>query len=156
MSKVSIKYSEKKWASTLCLPAGIVLIRYLRTPWTFTWSNSHLTSTDIFGWFPGPVRLIQKPACSACFFSRNSVFFSQQFSQNSIFQVVSAKFQQAEQGYGTLTCVLMKESTNFLSLENSNNALRCKSTSRIKKFKFRMTSYTINNMIQPLLLFQHI
>jgi hypothetical protein len=27
----------------------------------------------------------------------------------------------------------MKESANFLSLENSKDALRCKSTSRIKK-----------------------
>jgi len=31
------------------------------------------------------------------FFSRNSVFLSQQFSQNSVFQPVSAKIQQAEQ-----------------------------------------------------------
>ena len=40
-----------------------------------------------------PVRLTQKLACSASFFSRNSVFLSQQFSQNSVFQPVSAKIQ---------------------------------------------------------------
>ena len=43
----------------------------------------------------GPVR---RTPYSAYFFSRNSVFLLQQFSQNSIFQSVSAKFQQTEQG----------------------------------------------------------
>ena len=40
--------------------------------------------------------LVLKMACSASFFSRNSVFLSQQFSRNSIFQLVSAKFQTRE------------------------------------------------------------
>ena len=39
----------------------------------------------------GPVRLTPYSACSASFFSRNSVFLSQQFSQNSVFQPVSSK-----------------------------------------------------------------
>jgi len=38
-------------------------------------------------------------ACSASFFSRNSVFLSQQFGRNSFFQSVSAKFQTSEQGH---------------------------------------------------------
>jgi len=41
----------------------------------------------------GPVRLTLKLACSASFFNRNSIFFSQHFSQNSVFQLISAKFQ---------------------------------------------------------------
>ena len=32
------------------------------------------------------------------FFSRNNIFLSQQFSQNNVFQLVSAKIQQAERG----------------------------------------------------------
>ena len=36
--------------------------------------------------FTSPVRLIPYPACSASFFSRNSIFLSQHFSQNSVFQ----------------------------------------------------------------------
>ena len=47
----------------------------------------------------GPVRLTQKPTCSACFFSRNIVFLSQQFSQKQCFQPVSAKIQQSERGH---------------------------------------------------------
>ena len=38
----------------------------------------------------GPVQLTLKPTCSASFFSRNNVFLSQQFSQNSVFSQVSA------------------------------------------------------------------
>ena len=34
---------------------------------------------------------------SASFFSRNSIFLSQQFSQNNVFQPVSTKFQTSEQ-----------------------------------------------------------
>ena len=34
---------------------------------------------------PDPVRLTSYSACSASFFSRNSIFLSQQFSRNSIF-----------------------------------------------------------------------
>ena len=44
-------------------------------------------------------------ACSASFFSKNSVFFSQQFSRNSIFQPVLAKFQTSERGLGALLLV---------------------------------------------------
>ena len=48
----------------------------------------------------GLVRVTLNPACSASFFSQNSVFLSQHFSQNSVFQPsfskpFSAKFQQA-------------------------------------------------------------
>jgi len=41
-------------------------------------------------------QLTPYPACSASFFSRNSVFLSQHFSKNSVFQPISAKIQQAE------------------------------------------------------------
>ena len=43
-----------------------------------------------------PVRLTPYSTCSACFFSRNSVFLSQQFSHNSVFQPVLVKFQTSE------------------------------------------------------------
>jgi len=46
----------------------------------------------------GSVWLIPYSACSASFFSQNSIFLSQHFSQNSVFQPISAKIQQAEQG----------------------------------------------------------
>ena len=42
------------------------------------------------------VRLIPYSVCSVSFFSRNSVFFSQQFSQNSVFQSVLVKIQPGE------------------------------------------------------------
>ena len=45
--------------------------------------------------FWGPVRLT---LYSAYFSSRNGVFLSQQFSQNSVFQPVLAKFQTSERG----------------------------------------------------------
>ena len=45
-----------------------------------------------------PRSLVLKMACSASFFSRNSVFLSQQFSRNSVFQPVSAKVQTSERG----------------------------------------------------------
>ena len=40
-----------------------------------------------------PRSIVLKMACSASFFSRNGIFLSQQFSRNSVFQPVSAKFQ---------------------------------------------------------------
>ena len=43
--------------------------------------------------------LVLNLACSACFFSRNSVFLSQQFSRNSVFQSVSAKVQSSERSH---------------------------------------------------------
>ena len=46
--------------------------------------------------------LTQKPAYSACFFSRNSIFLSQQINQNSVFQ---PSFSQPEQ-YFSLTTIL--------------------------------------------------
>ena len=47
----------------------------------------------------GPVRLTPCPSvCSDCFFNQNRIFFSQPFSQNSIFQPVSAKIQQVKRG----------------------------------------------------------
>ena len=46
----------------------------------------------------GPVRLTPYSTCSASFFNRNSVFLSQQFSKNIIFQPVSAKILPAERG----------------------------------------------------------
>jgi len=48
--------------------------------------------------FWGPVRLTLYSTYSVSFFSRNSVFLSQQFSQNSVFQPVLAKFQTSERG----------------------------------------------------------
>jgi len=45
------------------------------------------------------VRLIPYSICSASFFSRNSIFLSQQFNQNSVFQPVSAKILSAERGH---------------------------------------------------------
>jgi len=45
-----------------------------------------------------PRSLVLNLACSAYFFSRNSVFLSQQFSRNSVFQPVSAKVQTSERG----------------------------------------------------------
>ena len=64
------------------------------------YSDQSETSIDLAAAaYLGPVRFTLKPACLASFFSRNSVFLSQQFSQNSIFQSVSAKFQQTEQGH---------------------------------------------------------
>ena len=47
----------------------------------------------------GSVRFTPYSVYSAYFFSRNSIFLSQQFSQNSILQPVSAKIQQAEWGH---------------------------------------------------------
>ena len=47
---------------------------------------------------PPHIRLTQKPVCLACFFSRNSIFLSQQFSLNSVFQPVSAKILPVERG----------------------------------------------------------
>ena len=47
----------------------------------------------------GPVRLTPYPACSSSFFTRNGVFLSQHFSQNNVFQPISAKIQQAERGW---------------------------------------------------------
>ena len=43
--------------------------------------------------------LVWSLACSAPFFSRNSVFLSQHFSQNSVFQPLSAKLQTSERGH---------------------------------------------------------
>ena len=43
-----------------------------------------------------PRSLVLNLACSACFFSWNNIFLSQQFSRNSIFQSVSTKFQTSE------------------------------------------------------------
>ena len=45
-----------------------------------------------------PRSLVLKMACSVSFFSRNSVFLSQQFSRNRVFLPVSAKFQTSERG----------------------------------------------------------
>jgi len=47
----------------------------------------------------GPVRLTLYLVCSASFFNRNSVFLLQQFSRNSVFQLVSAKFHTSEWGH---------------------------------------------------------
>jgi len=47
----------------------------------------------------GLVRLTPYSICLASFFSRNSVFLSQQFSRNNIFQPVSVKFQISERGH---------------------------------------------------------
>ena len=41
-----------------------------------------------------PVRLTLKPAYSASFFSRNSIFLSQQFSQNSVFSQFQPSFSK--------------------------------------------------------------
>ena len=49
-------------------------------------------------WPLWPRSLVLNLACSAYFFSRNSVFLSQQFSRNSVFQPVSAKVQTSECG----------------------------------------------------------
>jgi len=38
----------------------------------------------------GPIRLTPYSAYSTCFFSYNSIFLSQQFSQNSVFQSVTS------------------------------------------------------------------
>ena len=46
----------------------------------------------------GHVRFSYNPSFSVCFFSRNSVFLSQQFSWNRVFQPVSAKVQTSERG----------------------------------------------------------
>jgi len=64
----------------------------------------------------GPVRLTLYPVCSASFFSRNSVSLSQHFNQNSVFQPLSAKFQQAERD---LYEVILHR--NFESLFRLNN-----------------------------------
>ena len=40
------------------------------------------------------------------FFNRNSVFLSQQFSRNSVFQSISAKILPAEQGLALRTCIV--------------------------------------------------
>ena len=49
-----------------------------------------VTYCFLIGWIPiGAVRLTKKPACSASFFSRNSVFLSQHFSRNSVFSMNS-------------------------------------------------------------------
>ena len=52
------------------------------------------------------VWLTQKPACSTCFFSRNSVFLSQQFSQNSVFSQFQPSFRLAN-GAGLLACLFL-------------------------------------------------
>ena len=49
------------------------------------------------------------PARSACFFSRNNVFFSQQFNQNSVFQPVLAKIQQAKWGHAPAAPVVLED-----------------------------------------------
>ena len=56
----------------------------------------------------------KKMACSASFFSRNSVFLSQQFSRNSVFQPVSAKFHTSEQGRTLFPSFRNGESTSRL------------------------------------------
>ena len=54
--------------------------------------------------YHGPFRLPLKPACSASFFIRNSVFLSQHFIQNSVFHPISSGIPPAERGqYGENT-----------------------------------------------------
>ena len=53
----------------------------------------------IFLYIQWPRSLVLNLACSAWFFSRNSVFLSQQFSRNSGFQSVSVKIQTSERGH---------------------------------------------------------
>ena len=68
-----------------------------------------------------PRSLVLKMACSASFFSRNSVFLSQQFSRNSIFQPVSAKFQTSERGRclpSKVQCRLQSGNFSFDSFYN--------------------------------------
>ena len=47
-----------------------------------------------------PRSLVLNLSCSAYFFSRNSVFLSQQFSRNRVFQPVSAKIQTSQRARG--------------------------------------------------------
>ena len=65
---------------------------------------THSAGTEIEAWWikepfvkgiNTPVRLSLK-----CFFQPEQCFLSQQFSRNSIFQPVSAKFQTSERGHG--------------------------------------------------------
>ena len=48
-------------------------------------------------------RLTPYSVCSACFFSRNSIFLSQQFSQNSVFQT---SFRPANEAYIAITACI--------------------------------------------------
>ena len=50
-------------------------------------------------WDHGPVRFSCNPSFSACFFSRNSVFLSQQISRNSVSACFSAKRTRPWIGY---------------------------------------------------------
>ena len=66
------------------------------------YQNERCTNT-VFPSPIGPIRLTQKPTCSACFFSRNSVFLSQQFSQNSVFSQFQPSFSKPNRVIGVTT-----------------------------------------------------
>lgn len=55
------------------------------------WSSTNHAGLEKF-----LLRLTLNLVCSVSFFSRNRIFFSQHFSQNSISQPISVKFKQAE------------------------------------------------------------
>ena len=73
----------------------------------------------------GPVRLTTYPTCSASFFSRNNIFLSQHFSQNSIFQPISAKIQQAERGLFETTQFPHTHFPPLLSRDYNYNLASC-------------------------------
>ena len=76
-----------------------------------------------------PFDLPYNPHYLVCFCSRNSIFLSQQFSQNSVFQTILAKFQQAEQGLK----VMLK---NVSKSENKKNL--CFNWSSMQGYSYQM------------------
>ena len=83
-------------------------------------------------------------ACSASFFSRNSVFVSQQFSRNSVFQPVSAKFQTSERG-------LSNDISNWQTIKETKPSLQGPST----PFARRASGIHTANFQRPLLSEHH-
>ena len=78
----------------------------------------------------GPVHFSYNPSFSACFFNQNSIFLSQQISQNSIFACFSAK--RSEQGPHWATTVQFVWTVTVDSLQgNSTIEYNCTYTKMI-------------------------